>query len=128
MKAQLLLAAVFAMSAPCANALTGKFQIFSRSGNVVEVIEFFDDLSLRADTLDENDCTGHYVYTWDGYLEITYNGPDGEGSLGGCHKASSHIDVGEVKLETVEEGFEFHVVTRSIMNDGHPKNLGMKKL
>jgi len=128
MKPQLLLAAVLALAASYANALTGKFQIFTQSGNVVEILEFFDDLTLTADTLAGDGCTGHYVYSWDGYLDIRYNGPDGEDSLGGCHKASSNIDVGEIRLENVEEGIEFLVVTRSIMNDGHPKNLGMKKL
>ena len=73
-------------------------------------------------------CSGTYRMTWDGYLEVTYDGFNGPGSGGGCHNFSWTIDVGEAELNQMNFGEDAVVITRAIRFNNAPKNGVLKRV
>lgn len=104
--------------------LNGKaFEIsYNTEQDYFEKINFLDDSTLEADTI-LGHCIGKYHLSFDGYLEITYkgiHGPDGSGG-GGCHNASSYIDIAEAHLNLIKVNEETVIISRSIMYYNFPK-------
>ena len=108
----------------------GKFELLKADGEFVEKFELRIDGTVTGETssLAGQRCSGSYTLSDDGLLTITYDGLQGPGTGGGCHNASSRIELGGTRLEALQVGDVTDVVSRSIMNYSATRHLLLKRV
>jgi hypothetical protein len=79
--------------------------------------------SVTAETPYHGYCEGRYqIDPEQSELVITYNGPDGRGTGGGCHNESMTISVDPADVEALYQGQEVAATVVSILYYGAPQN------
>lgn len=108
--------------------VTGEFTLVNEENEIIEQFSMKEDGTVKGTSALGYECKGTYVFTNKGLVKVTYDGPYGSGSVGGCHNASFSIEFNTPGIAALDVGDTTSVVSRSSLDYGAPHQYILKRI